>query len=183
MKMSRAIPRAPAAPATPPASPCDEVLVSLRRIVRAIDLHSRRLIHEHGVTGPQILLLRSLCARQPSAVGELARSLQLSQATVTEMLDRMEDRGLIRRVRSRSDRRRVMVRTTRAGEALLERSPPLLQEGFTAAFRRLPRHEQETILDALRRIAEMMDIRELDAAPVLASGPIASGGGADTPPA
>lgn len=160
---------------------CDQVLISLRRILRAIDLHSRRLVQNHGVTGPQALLLRSLVRHEPMAVGELARSLQLSQATVTEILDRLEGRGLIRRVRSRADRRRVLVRTTGAGKALLERAPPLLQDGFIEAFEHLPQRERKRILDALHKIADMMDVPDLDAAPVLATGPIAPDDSGDGP--
>ena len=61
---------------------CEQVLVALRRVTRAIDLHSKQLVQTHGLTGPQALLLKELLRAEETSVGELARRVSLSQATV-----------------------------------------------------------------------------------------------------
>lgn len=112
---------------------CDDVLIALRKIIRAIDLHSKKLDQQHGVTGPQVLVLTTLLANTaPLTVGEVARRANLSQATVTDILDRLERRGLIRRERSDEDKRRVLVTPTELAAPLLRSTPPLLQDSFTA---------------------------------------------------
>ena len=147
----------------------DQVIIALRRVIRAIDLHSRTLVSTHGLTGPQALILKALQYEGLTA-GELANRVSLSQGTVTDILNRLEVRGLITRIRDTDDRRRVLVEMTTAGRDLLKQSPPLLQESFVERFNNLQQWEQTQLLAALQRIATMMDAEKIDAAPVLSSG-------------
>jgi len=151
---------------------CEQVLMALRRITRAIDLHSRRLLQSHGLTGPQALLLKSLLDGGETSVGSLAQRISLSQATVTDILNRLEKRGLVRRVRSEVDRRRVYVEATAECNRLLENSPPLLQEQFAERFDALEEWEQTLMLSTLQRVAVMMDVRNLSVSPILTPGPV-----------
>lgn len=147
----------------------DQVIIALRRVIRAVDLHSRALVESHGLTGPQALILKVLQDGRICA-GELASRVSLSQGTVTDILNRLEQRELLKRVRDTHDRRRVMVEATASGLALLARSPPLLQERFVRSFNNLQEWEQTQLLASLQRIAAMMDAEDIDAAPVLSSG-------------
>ena len=149
----------------------DQIIVAIRRVIRAVDLHSRTLAESHGLTGPQALLLKALQAGSLSA-GELAARVSLSQGTVTDILNRLEQRGLVRRIRDTRDRRRVLVQATDAALGLLARSPPLLQERFLERFMSLQDWEQTLLLASLQRIAAMMDAEDIDAAPVLSSGSV-----------
>jgi DNA-binding MarR family transcriptional regulator len=149
----------------------DEVIIALRRVIRAVDLHSRTLVESHGLTGPQALILKALHGGSLSA-GELASRISLSQGTVTDILNRLEQRDLIRRIRDTKDRRRVLVETTVAGKTLLKQSPPLLQERFAQRFNNLHDWEQTQLLASLQRIAAMMDAEDIDASPVLSSGSV-----------
>jgi hypothetical protein len=64
----------------------------------------------------------------------------------------------------------VLVELTPKGFALLEESPPLLQERFIQRFSCLEEWEQTQLLASLQRIASMMDAEDIDASPVLSSG-------------
>ena len=147
----------------------EHVIIALRRVIRAVDLHSRNLAASHGLTGPQALLLKALQHGRLSA-GELASRVSLSQGTVTDILNRLEKRGTIMRLRDASDGRRVLVELTPKGLALMKESPPLLQERFIRRFSRLEEWEQTQLLASLQRIASMMDADDIDASPVLSSG-------------
>ncbi|HEY9148344.1 MAG TPA: MarR family transcriptional regulator, partial [Gammaproteobacteria bacterium] len=107
-----------------------DVLISLRRIIRAIDMRSRRLMQQAGFTGPQLLVLQALGAHEEMSAGDLAREVNLSQGTVTSILGRLEKRELIQRIRSHTDRRKVYVTLTEEGKAQLASAPTLLQERF-----------------------------------------------------
>lgn len=154
-----------------PADIGEQVIVALRRVIRAVDLHSRTLAANYGLTGPQALLLKALQGGELSA-GELAVRISLSQGAVTDILNRLEKRGLVARKRDQSDGRRVLVKATQDGLALLDESPPLLQERFIKRFSGLEEWEQTQLLSSLQRIAAMMDAEEIDAAPVLSSGSV-----------
>jgi DNA-binding MarR family transcriptional regulator len=148
----------------------DEIVVALRRIVRAIDLHSRKLAQEFGLTGPQVVLLKELNRQGEVHVAELAKNINLSHATVTDILNRLEKRALIERERSSNDRRRVVVRITPEASAVLKKSPPLLQESFLNHLEKLDDWELTQILSVLQRVAMLMDAEDVDASPLLATG-------------
>lgn len=155
-----------------PEAPCDDVLVSLRRIMRAIDLQSRKLVRSTGLTGPQLLILKELIRETKSTVTSLADRISLSQATVTDILKRLESRKLITRVRSKIDKRCVEVSVTKLARELVDQAPPLLQEKFIERFTNLKSWEQFQLLASLGCIADMMDAKNIDASPVLSLAPM-----------
>jgi len=151
---------------------CDEVLIAIRRIIQAIDLHSRDLVRQFGLTGPQLIVLQEISRLGEVSVGEIAKAISLGQATVTGILERLENRGLIIKQRSKNDKRRVLVQATSASKQLLEKAPPPMQEHFIQQFTNLQDWEQAMILSSLQRIVAMMDAKKIEAAPILAAGPI-----------
>ena len=156
----------------------EEILLSLRRISRAIDLHSRSLAARFELTAPQLVCLRQVVAGRAAAAGELARQVSLSQATVTGILDRLEARGLLERHRDPHDRRRQLLSPTQAGRRLAAAAPIPLQERFAARLAALPPADQQGIAQALARIVEMMEAEEISAQPVMAAGPLEEENGA-----
>ena len=145
----------------------DEVLVSLRRIIRATDMHSKKLSKISGLTSPQLLILQTLRLHSELTVGELARKISLSQATVTTIIDRLEKRNFVKRERGSVDKRKVFVYLTPEADAALLNAPKPLQESFVQQFQDLHDWEQTMILAALERVAYMMDAQHIDASPVL----------------
>jgi len=150
----------------------DKVLVALRRVIRATDLHSKHLAKTTGLTAPQILLLQAIRNRGQVTIGELANDINLSQATVTTILDRLEKRQFIYRERSKEDKRKVHAYLTDEGLETLKSAPAPLQEHFTKQFDDLQEWEQTMIISSLQRVAQMMDAQHIDASPVLDVGTI-----------
>ena len=160
-----------AVPAT--LSPHEEpILRSLRRITRAIDLYSRYLAGTFGLTGPQLVCLRAIGQSDGITPGGLSKEVELSQATVTGIVDRLESQKLVARLRNDKDRRRVSLRLTDAGRSLLDRAPSPLQDQFVQRLRRLPEEEQRQIDTTLSKVVDMMGAETLEAAPLLATGPV-----------
>jgi len=145
----------------------EEVLIALRRVIRATDLHSKYLAKTTSLTTPQILLLQKIHSKGQATIGELAGEISLSQATVTTILDRLEKRNLVYRQRSQEDKRKVHVHLTDEAIAILKNAPLPLQEHFTRQFETLQDWEKTMILSALQRLAQMMDAQHIDASPVL----------------
>lgn len=145
----------------------EEVLIALRRVIRATDLHSKYLAKTTSLTAPQILLLQILRDKGQITIGELAQELSLSQATVTTILDRLEKRNLVYRQRSVTDKRKVHAFLTDDALEILKNAPIPLQEQFTRQFSDLQEWEQTMIISSLKRVAQMMDAQHIDASPVL----------------
>ena len=147
--------------------PYHDVLVALRRIIRSVDLQSKKTAKQSGLTPPQILILRAINDLGEVTSGRVSEQVNLSQPTVTTILDRLELRNLIERYRSEKDRRVVHAKLTDAGTQALQAAPPLLNEKFIEAFSHLGEAEQSAIIDTLENVAEMLGGKQLDAAPLL----------------
>lgn len=145
----------------------EELLVAIRRVIRAIDLRSKKLSKEVGITGPQLLVLQALGSQPGITAKQLSEIVNLSQATVTSILDRLEDKLLISRIRSEEDRRRVFLCLTETGKTTLDDSPKAMEDAFIEKFSCLDDWEQSLLLSSVQRVASMMDANKLDAAPIL----------------
>lgn len=143
------------------------LLISLRKVIRAIDLHSKHLSKTSGLTSPQLLILLEIDKATGINSSQVAKNINLSAATVTNILDRLENKALVSRVRDTKDKRKVGLYLTEKGKALLLNAPQALQEHFIENFSNLAQWEQSQLLSSLERLAEMMDANEIDAAPLL----------------
>ena len=151
-----------------------DVLIALRRILRVAEVDSRRVARLTGLSTSQLLVLRFIEREPGAAVGRIAEALMLRQATVTALLDRIEERGLVRRHRKASDRRMVEVHLAEEGRCLLDGTPKLLQHRFVERRGALETWEQTGILAALQRVGAMLDADQLDASPILESAAVGS---------
>jgi DNA-binding MarR family transcriptional regulator len=148
----------------------DGVLINLRRIIQAIDLHSRQLARQHGITTPQLLILKQVQGEGSITVSQLAKRVSLKQATVTDILNRLERKGLVRRKKSSSDRRQVWIEETDAGRKLLKAAPSPLQETFLDKFEELDVWKQTMVLTSLQLLSSLMVEEDISAAPILSTG-------------
>lgn len=155
----------------------DHILTALRRISQAIDVWSRLLWRDFGLTAPQLAVLREILKGENATPMSLAAALHLSQPTVTGILSRLEQQGLVRRERSKSDRRSIAAVVTSRGKTLASKAPPLLRDRFRAELAKIPESEQREILATLERVAAMMNAPETTAEPFLSI----ADGEADTP--
>ena len=150
----------------------DEILIALRRIMRAADLHSKELFRAAGLTVPQLLVMQAIEKEGRPATSTLARYIVVSQATVTRIIDRLQESGLVTREKASKDKRVINISLTESGRERLAAAPEPMQTKFIRRYRRLEGWEQHMIKAALLRVAQMMDAEELDVAAVLQSGDI-----------
>ncbi|MGC9327863.1 MAG: MarR family winged helix-turn-helix transcriptional regulator [Candidatus Hinthialibacter sp.] len=135
----------------------EEIFNVLRRIIRIIDVNSRRLVLRYGITSPQLHILQELVRLKEVSVGELAKSVNLSNGAVTDILDRLEKRHFVQRNRSADDKRRVLVNITPLGISILKETPSLLQEHFKNQLSQLKDWEKSMLVSSIQRIADMME--------------------------
>ncbi|AEF02941.1 MarR family winged helix-turn-helix transcriptional regulator [Alteromonas naphthalenivorans] len=150
----------------------EELLVALRRVIRAVDLRSKQLSKHVGLTGPQLLVMQNIQEKPGIMVREIAENINLSPATITNILDRLEGRDLATRIRSTQDKRKVGVFLTEKGKVVVVNAPRPLQEHFVERFSQLKEWEQSQMVATVQRIASMMDAEDIDASPFLELGSI-----------
>jgi len=157
----------------------EQVLVELRKIINATQQSAKQLARETALTTSQLVVMELLKSQGELTPRAIAQSMNLTQATVTSLVDRLQARGYVARQRGERDRRQVHVTLTREGEAQLADAPESLQQRFVRDFRRLEPWERSSILAALQRVAHLLDAASIDAAPVLAVGHLADHRGQD----
>ncbi|MCC6696766.1 MAG: MarR family transcriptional regulator [Candidatus Hydrogenedentes bacterium] len=143
------------------------LLRALRRIIRAVDIHSRKLSVHYKITTPQLLTLLCIIEDGPVAPSEIARRVQLSSSTIVGILDRLEAKGLVRRQRSTKDRRLVYLEATETGVHVGRSAPSPLQDALVEKLAKLSRADQLQIVQSVERIVDMMEAQQIDAAPIL----------------
>ncbi|MGH8279448.1 MAG: MarR family winged helix-turn-helix transcriptional regulator [Gammaproteobacteria bacterium] len=135
----------------------DDILQALRRIMRSMDIASRQLIGERGLTTPQLLCLQRLQEQGAMTSGMLAQAVALSPATVTGILDRLELRGLVTRERRPEDKRRVLVDVTEDGASAADTAPSRLATRLAEALTRLTEAECGKVLQSIHYLADVAD--------------------------
>ena len=146
------------------------ILSALRRVIRAVDIYSRKLNTKFGLTTPQLLCLDAISDSREMTLTDLAKTVNLGVSTVNGIIDRLEAKKLITRKRASEDRRKVSLEMTLTGTELVLKAPSLLQDKFVAALSQLPDSEQMTITESLERIVELMNAEKVDASPNLFPG-------------
>lgn len=144
---------------------CDTLFITLRKIIQAIDLHSKQLVHQYGLTGPQMVVLKVICQSGEALVNskQLAQNVSLSQATICSILDRLVEKGYIQREKSQVDKRKTYIRATEKATVIFAQNPALLQEDFVKQFDALKDWEQDFMLASLERLADMLHTKSMDA--------------------
>ncbi|MEL7129159.1 MAG: MarR family transcriptional regulator [Pseudomonadota bacterium] len=145
----------------------EDALIALRQIQRKTELAAKRLAQMAGLTPSQLVVLQLLKERGEVSAGELSKLTQLKHATITSLVDKLVARGYVARCKWDTDKRKVWLSLTAAGEAGLSDAPDLLQQLFAARFDSLPDWHQAMLVSALERVSALLDAEDLDAAPVL----------------
>jgi DNA-binding MarR family transcriptional regulator len=125
-----------------------QALADFRYAIRRYLNFSERNARAAGLEPQQyqaLLAVKGIPAPQTATIGILAERLQIQHHSAVELTDRLEKRGLIRRVRSRTDRRKVCVELTKKGEAKMKRISLPHREELRTAGRKLL-HALETFI-------------------------------------
>lgn len=150
----------------------DSALIALRQILRVTEMNSRALASDVELTPSQLLILQIVGKMDEALPSAIAREASITQATVTNLIDKLEKRGMVTRRRDDRDKRRVLIDLTKLGSQILEKAPDLLQDRFETGFAGLEAWEQSFIIAALERVAVILEANTLDASPVLDIGAI-----------
>ena len=150
----------------------DTSLVALRRILRATEIYGIELAQAAGLTAVQFRVLQVVAETESCTAKAISQRLRVSQATVTALVDKLVQHGLVYREQSTRDRRHTIIVPTQAGRDTIERAPDALQERYARKFESLEDWEQSMIIAALERVASMLGAEGDEAAPVLGGGDI-----------
>ncbi len=148
----------------------DSALRAIRRLLRAAEISEKQLAEATGLTPAQLVLLREVSRHGETSAGAIATTVQFSQATVTNLVDRLVERGFALRSRREKDRRQVWISITPAGKEALSSAPDMMQDRFQSRFENMADWEQAMIVAMLERLTGLLNADQIDAAPVIDAG-------------
>ena len=122
---------------------------ALRRIVRALSSSAREASTGGGLSGAQLFVLRQVGSRSGLSVGQLAASTLSRQSTVSEVVSRLVERGLVARETSAADARQAELSLTASGRRAVARFGATAQERLAAGLASMPTARRRTLADAL----------------------------------
>ena len=134
--------------------PDESVGYLMRRILNAVAAEVESELEPTGLTNAQWVPLIKLYMGSASTVAELARECSLDTGGMTRLLDRLEAKGLVRRVRSSEDRRVVNLELTDDGRAAAKEIPAILCGVQNDHMRGFSVEEWQTLKSLLRRILD-----------------------------
>ena len=130
---------------------------AIRRIVRANDMQSRAMVKQCGLTSAQFVVCRGILELGEVTTTALSAYADLSAANVVTILDNLEERGIIERYRSTSDRRIVHTRMTASGRAIIARAPRPMGEVALARLKSLDANARRALVEGAIQIADLVE--------------------------
>ncbi len=146
-----------------------EILIKIRRIVRSVDIESKKIQKEYGVSIPQVLCLGFLknADNYQLTQGEIRKKLNLNSSTVSGIINRLESKGFLARLPKTGDKRVVNITLTSSGDKLLNTIPPLLHEQLSLRLKKLDENKLKEVEQSLDTLITLLDIEQVDASPLI----------------
>ncbi|CAI8218746.1 MAG: MarR family transcriptional regulator [Flavobacteriaceae bacterium] len=146
-----------------------EIMSSVRKIVRAINLESKRVEKNFGISIPQLLTLKFLNETEgyKSTMKGIKEMLSLNASTVTGIVARLEQKGFVARLPDPKDKRSTPIVLTSKGAELLKNTQESLHEKISKNLDLISDQEYQKILVSFETIIDFLNIEDLDASPII----------------
>lgn len=138
-----------------------ETMQSLRRIIKSLQDYSQTVYSHFGITGPQLWVLKTVHQSGSLSLGDLSRRMFINPSTITGVVDRLEKKEYVLRVRNEKDRRVVKVQLTPKGERLARRTPNPIQGKMIYGLKKLKKDELSSIYKSVEKLVEIMEARDV----------------------
>jgi DNA-binding MarR family transcriptional regulator len=139
-----------------------EVVHLMRRLMQAGERYTKELNKKFSVSAPQVASLLALLGDGSMSPSQIAKKIMVESSTVTGIIDRLEQKGLVARTRISQDRRVITVELTEAGRRLAENAPPPIQQKIVKGLRKIDEAERAQIIQTLNRLTDMIDADDVD---------------------
>jgi DNA-binding MarR family transcriptional regulator len=124
---------------------------AVRAIVRALRINTRAIELKIGISLAQLFVLQQVAERPAESLNDLAERTATHQSSVSVVVRRLVDRGLVTRRSSSVDKRRVQIAVTPAGEAILKGAPRTIQVRLMTAMEKMPTPERRELADLMEK--------------------------------
>ena len=139
-----------------------EIIYSIRRLMQAGEHYTKELNKIYNVSAAQINCLLALYENGPLPPSQIGKHIMVNSSTVTGIIDRLEKKDLVKRLRISQDRRVITVQLTKNGRILAENAPPPIQRKIIDGLNKLSESEMDQIAFTLKRLTDLLDVQDLE---------------------
>lgn len=136
---------------------CIKTIIGIRKMSRFLDKYSKYLDTKYHVTLPQLLCLSEVYAGGSITLTELTRRLNMNNSAMTGIIDRLESKGLLYRIRKGKDRRTVCIECTETGREYTDQLQRVLETECFFDASRISERQLFDICESLERITLSLD--------------------------
>jgi len=136
-----------------------DIVESIRRLVRAEYLDSQKMSKQYGLTGPQSLVLRLLIKKGALSSADLSRQMYVTPSNITGIIDRLEKKGLVERIRQQSDRRVALITLTQSGQKLGKTIPDPIEKKIVNQLSDLEPENLQILAMTMNQIINLIDTK------------------------
>ena len=136
-----------------------DIVKSIRRLVRAEYLDSQKMSKQYGLTGPQSLVLRLLIKKGALSSADLSRQMYVTPSNITGIIDRLEKKGLVERIRQQSDRRVALITLTQSGQKLGKIIPDPIEKKIVNQLSDLEPENLQILVMTMNQILNLIDTK------------------------
>lgn len=140
---------------------CEEIIYYLRRLEQAEEIYTKRLNKLYKVSSTQLQCLIVLLENGPLPISKIANKIMVNSSTATGIIDRLEKKGFVKRLRISSDRRVIIIDLTKSGKAIAEKAPPPVQQKLVDGLSELEEKDLEQIIDVFVKLTSVLDVQDL----------------------
>ena len=139
-----------------------EIIYAIRRLMQGGELYTKEINKKYHVSAAQVNCLLALYENGPLPPSQIAKYMMVNSSTVTGIIDRLEQKGLVERMRISQDRRVITIQLTETGKRLAENAPPPIQQKIVNGLKRLSEQEIDQVINALNILTSMLDVQDLE---------------------
>ena len=139
-----------------------EIVFMIRKLMHGAGLYTKELNKKYNISAAQLNCLLALYAHGPLPPSQIAKHMMVKSSTVTGVVDRLEQKNLVSRLRNSPDRRIITIQLTEAGRQLAENAPPPIQQKIINGLKEISEAEIDRIVYGLTQLTDMLDVQDLE---------------------
>jgi DNA-binding MarR family transcriptional regulator len=145
-----------------PSDQTKQIIFSIRRLIQASELYTKELNKKYQISAAQLNCILTLFEFGSLPPSKIADHMMVKSSTVTGVVDRLELKGLVERMRNSPDRRVITIQLTEAGKKLAQNAPPPIQQKIIDGLKKTEKAKKDQIVRSLNILTSMLDVQDLE---------------------
>ena len=145
-----------------PSDQTKQIIFSIRKLIQANELYTKELNKKYQVSSAQLNCILALYEYGPLPPSKIANHIMVKSSTVTGVVDRLENKGFVERMRNSPDRRVITIQLTETGKKLAQNAPPPIQQKIIDILRQTEKAKIDQIVHCLSMLTDMLDVQDLE---------------------